>query len=504
MSTRPLAPSILMVCLCLCIGLAPAAAEEAVVQPGDTIMFQKDLAKAFERAKEQQRILMICVNSRYVDGRKREEPAAKGLREIIYKDVRVVKESRAFVCAWVDRSGNSSDFGELRALGIEGNIISPQHIFVHPDGDKLLFREEYWSYGSGESGIKKLLEMMSTAAAKLKGGESTPANPDSDDAPADPGPAAPAPAAPDGAADGEHAKARAEWIKTQLARVVTGSADDRVAACRSLVENDEKGDCVAPLVALIPEHQKENPPIVVDIVRSVGVPGLEIAAEEVGKLLKHKDRLLRGNAAVTLEYIGSPASIKALKSRANKEKDASVANHMYRALGRCGANDKGVRSTLLKKAEGAKSEFAALGPIIALAYFDKDKAARRGLEKLLKKMGIPGGRRGGFQNVIKRAVIGIALAQIGDEKSGKFVREELLKQAENMQGRWSGAIKGFYTAVARSCEGEEEAKSDLEDSVRRTLEFAQLETPLVDEMRKDRDTTKFEPMLEWLGGGRGS
>ncbi len=466
----------------------PAVAEDA--KPGDTITWSKDLTAAFLQAKEQQKPLMICVNAKSVAGEK-EEPAAKGLREVIYKDPRVVTASRKFICAFLTPAGSSKEYGELRAIGIEGGIISPQHIFVHPDGDKLLFREEYWSYGSGESGIKKLLEMMSTAATKLKGGEGTPVNPEGGDAPADPGPAAPAPAAPDGAADADHAKARGEWIKTQLERVVSGAADDRVAACRSLVENDEKGDCVAPLVALIPVHQKENPPLVVDIVRSVGVPGLEIAAEEVGKLLKHKDRLVRGNAAVTLEYIGSPASIKPLKARASKEKDASIANHMYRALGRCGANDKGVRGTLLKKAEGSKSEFAALGPIIGLAYFDKDKAARRGLEKLLKKMGIPGGRRGGFQNVIKRAVIGLALAQIGDEKSGKFVREELLKQAENMQGRWSGAIRGFYVAVARSCEGEEEAKSDLEDSVRRTLEFAQLETPLVDEMRKDRDTTKF-------------
>ena len=45
-------------------------------------------------------------------------------------------------------AGNSADYGELRALGIEGLIVSPQHIFVHPNGEKILVRQEYWSHGS--------------------------------------------------------------------------------------------------------------------------------------------------------------------------------------------------------------------------------------------------------------------------------------------------------------------------------------------------------------------
>ena len=160
--------AVLLACCFLAVPAAPTAAEEGEVQPGDLVFWQTDLQKAFARAKEKQQILMICINSKYVDGRNREEPAAKGLREIVYKDVRIVKKSREFVCAFLTSGGNSADYGELRALGIEGLIVSPQHIFVHPDGDKILERLEYWSHGKGDAAVKALLGLMNNAQAKLK------------------------------------------------------------------------------------------------------------------------------------------------------------------------------------------------------------------------------------------------------------------------------------------------------------------------------------------------
>ena len=58
-----------------------------------------------------------------VDGRRRQEPAAKGLREVIYKDVRVVTKSRQFVCAFLTPEGSSHDYGELRALGMRTVLL---------------------------------------------------------------------------------------------------------------------------------------------------------------------------------------------------------------------------------------------------------------------------------------------------------------------------------------------------------------------------------------------
>ena len=138
----------------------------ATAQSGK-ILWSKDLTTAFAEAKKEQKILMVCVNARFVTGRKSEEPAAKGLREVVYKDTRVVFRSGEFICALLTRSSNSSEFGELRLLGIEGALKSPQHIFIHPDGKKILLRKEYWSHGSGDPAVRALLAMMKEAQAKL-------------------------------------------------------------------------------------------------------------------------------------------------------------------------------------------------------------------------------------------------------------------------------------------------------------------------------------------------
>ncbi len=497
--SKRLLPTLL---LC-CIVAVPAFAEDAKVQPGDLISWQKKLPKAFERAKEKQQVLMICVNAKYVDGKNREEPAAQGLREIIYKDVRVVAKSRKFVCAYLTPTGNSADYGELRALGIEGLIVSPQHIFVHPNGQRILERQEYWSHGSGESAVKALLGMMDKALAKAKTAVETPEQPaDGAEGPApEAGPDVAPPADSGAAASEAQQKERAAWIARMLDMVVNGGAEERDTACASLVRNDKEGDSINPLLTLIKPNEKK-PEILISIIRAVGVPGLEKAVEPIAEQLKHKDRLVRGNAAVTLEYVGSKAAIKSLKARASREKDEAIANHMYRALGRCGANDSGVRGVLMKKADSGKSEFASLGPLIGLAYFEKDKKARRGLEKLLGKLGVPGGR-GSWSNGTKRVVTGWSLAEIGDEKSGKFVREKFLEQLEKSSSRWKGALMRFYSAVAEKCEGDAEAMDAIQGGVQRTLEYSRPEWSLGDEMRADRDTSKFEPKGEWIGGGGG-
>ena len=137
---------------------------------------------------------------------------------------------------------------------------------------------------------------------------------------------------------------------------------------------------------------------------------------------------MRGNAAVTLEYIGSDDKkvIAALSKLASKAKDPAIANHAFRVLGRCGVKNSRVRSLLLKQAVGSKSEFASHGPCITLAYFEKGKAAARGVEKILKhilkQIGIPGGRRGEEGNSVKRGLVSWTLASIGNSKSGAFFK----------------------------------------------------------------------------------
>jgi len=474
--------------------LAPAALAQ------DSIDWSGNLTKAFAEAKAKQRILMICVNARYVDGQKKEERAAKGLREVVYKDPRGVEASREFVCALLTPSSESSEFGELRLLGIEGALISPQHIFVHPDGGSILLREQYWSHGKGEPAVKALLAMMAEAQAKLAGGGAGGKAQDGDASGL-------VPAAPSGGDE------RKGWIEERLAEVVEGPDAKRRAAIDALVANDKGGDCTTPLTLLLREHEDDEE-LLVALIRGLGRDGLDDAALVVPDFLKHKSDKVRGNAAVTLEYIGSTDRkvVNALARAAAREKDDAIANHMYRALGRCGAGGRKARSILLKESRGAKSEFASLGPIIGLSYFEGDARAARGVEKILKRIGIPGGRRGGGRNVILRAVLCWTLASINDERSARFMREELLDRLENMKAFWVGPLKGFYEAVARRCEGNEEAMPAVEQGVRGAVAFSrgprggggddgEKRQSLMDEYRTGREFAGFVPNGDGLLGG---
>lgn len=477
----------------------PKAPAEA--QPGDRIQWVGSLRQAFERAGELGRPVMICINARFVLGRNAEEPAAKGLREVVYLDPRVVTRSRLFVCVFLTPDGNSEDYGELRArFGIDGEIVSPQHIFAlpgHPDGAAPAVRREYWPYGKGEEAVKELLALMDQALEAHEAARGAP--PPAPEAPAPE--AAPAPAPPG-------AEERAEWIRTLVALARDGTPAERQEALAALLRNDQEGDCSGPVVALLGEDGlKKRPDVLIDVVRALGRPGLLAAAGPIAELLKHKDDLLRANAVVSLEYIGSPDSVRDLTARLKPEKVVAIQNHLYRALGRCGAGDAKVRALLLKEAKGADSEEASFGPIVGLAYFERDEKAARGVEKLLKQMGPPsGGRRGGWgRGTLRRALLAWTLAEIGDPKGAAFMREELIPQLEHTQAWWTAAVVAYYEAIARTCEGDEGAKGDVDQGIRRTLGFAGGTERFRDAARRDRDVSRFEPKAEWeveaVGGG---
>ncbi|MCP5071040.1 MAG: hypothetical protein GY946_31135 [bacterium] len=481
--------------LLLPIGVDSAHAKEVDAEAGDAVAWVLDLKQAFAKAKADDKVLMICVNAKSVAGRRGEEPAAKGLREVIYKDSRVIAGSRKFVCAFLSRDGSSGDYGELRALGIEGNIVSPQHIFVTPAGDRILARKEYWSYGKGESGVKALLDMMESAA---QANRSEPPAPEAD---------APEAPAPENAPDAEE---RAAWIARMLAQVRESTANGRRAALQSLMENDQQGDCIDPLIAMLPELAKEGRkddppvfPILADVIRALGMDGLGKAAQPIADRLKHDEVLVRANAAVSLEHIGAKdkAITKTLRSRLTKEKDVCVARHIARALGRCGAGDSKCRQALVKVASKMDDREWSFGALIGLAYFEGDAKAARSIEKILQKLGPPQGRRGdqGFKYYTQRALSVWALGHIGNEKSIDFIRKTLIEPAEKANWEWKRRILEFYGAVVDVCAGEksEDVVGKFNKGLRYYLERLDEEEPWKDEARQGRDASGFEPLADW-------
>jgi hypothetical protein len=484
----------LLLCAALAAGLAIGTAS-ADAPAAESIAWSRDLTTGLAEAKATKRLLMVCVNAKVVEGRADEESAAKALREVVYLDARVVKRSRDFVCVLLATDGDPVAFAALRALGVAEPIVSPQHVFVSPNGDRLVHRKEYWPYGKGEPAVTAMLALMDRADELWKAAQ----------VPPDPGAKAggPAPAGGD---------ARAAWIAERVALVSAGGAPS-TRAIQELMAADHDGDCSNPLIALLPENAK-NAGVLVTLVRALGRNGLVAAAGPISELLDAKDDVVVANAAVSLEYIGSGDKrvISALRRLADRTKDEAIANHAYRALGRSGYGDAGVRALLLDRAGSGKSEFATYGPCIGLAYFERDDAAMRGVEKILKTLGIPGSRRGGGGNTVKRAVVSWTLASIGDQKSAKFVREELVGGLKNVKAFWVAGLVTFWSTVADVCDGQKERLAEVEIGVRGIVQFAktgELERygaevrTLDDDARKGREGAGFTPKGDGLRGDGG-
>jgi hypothetical protein len=77
--------------------LRPAQGEEGVA--AERIAWSKDFASGLARAKEAGRPLMICINAKYVEGRRSLEPAAKGLREV-YREIDRLERTRITEERW--------------------------------------------------------------------------------------------------------------------------------------------------------------------------------------------------------------------------------------------------------------------------------------------------------------------------------------------------------------------------------------------------------------------
>jgi hypothetical protein len=324
------------------------------------------------------------------------------------------------------------------------------------------------------------------------------------------------PAAPNSGVAPERGEARAAWIAEHVGVVTAGVASSEGAserAIQQLLAADRNGDCTGPMIALLADRTKDAS-VLLRLVRALGRDGLSAAAVPIAELLDHKDPTIIANAAVSLEYIGSGDKkvIAALKKLAASPKDDLIESHAYRALGRCGHADASVRALLLDKAASGKSEFATFGPCIGLAYFEHDEAAMRGVEKLLKTLGVPGSRRGGGTNTVKRGLVSWTLAQIGDSKSAAFVREDLVGGLKNVKAFWVEGLATFWTTVADVCDGAKNRMLEVEAGVRAFVQFAKTldlarygaeVRDLDDDARKGRASAGFTPKGDGLLGTPG-
>lgn len=307
----------------------------------------------------------------------------------------------------------------------------------------------------------------------------------------------------------EEAAARAEWIEKLTTHVREADAAKRRSALRMLVKHDKDGDTTTALVPLLSDENLSLE-AQIDVVRALGIPAFIPAVEPLLALLESDNASLRGNAAVSLEYIGSYLAIDALKKRMPKEKVRSVRGHMCRALGRCGAGQRPVRSALLKELGRAKTDEDTMGPLIALAYFERDSGTARKLEKKLAKLVVPKGTNA-LASRRRARLMGWVLSEIADAKTPKFLRDKVMPRLKATSSIAVVSVNGgeadFYESVARKIEGDPSAAKNVDGVVgdgagrivdapgaaRAIQSVGGLSIATMDDMRKGRDMSAFRP-----------
>ncbi|MEM8886157.1 MAG: HEAT repeat domain-containing protein [Planctomycetota bacterium] len=386
-----------------------------------------DWEQAFKIAREQNKPVMVCINS--IDSEIANKRAATG----IYRDPAFVAATRQFVMVVISTLHHASEgpcprFGrvtcaehqacykELRARhgevfankAVKYEIISPQHAWFRPDGT-LLRRKEY------ELKQPELLARMAAVRKEMSG-----VSPESggDPKPEEDGP------------DDDRLKPLDEKDKAELERART-PGKDKVETRRAALGNllaTEKVAALAALTEMLPSVKEE---VKCDILRALGeAQQVDVLDAIYQRLEKDKSALVRSFAAVAVERIGAGESVPVLIKRARKEKDTDARRNVVRALGVCGGGiqSKEAAKALLKRVSSDKQVVVRKHAALACRSFEGEAAplVLKKLESLALKL---------KDDQVRSAVI-YTLAQIGNEDTTLPIFEKIKKRFEKSKDDW--------------------------------------------------------------------
>ncbi|MEQ8764625.1 MAG: HEAT repeat domain-containing protein [Planctomycetota bacterium] len=403
---------------------APDRVAEQHLSP-DQIDWASDFEDAFRVARERHVPVLICFN---MDG----EPACQQILKSHYQDPRLVELSRKLVCLMAskfDHRSSSSDpassacprFGvvscvdhrDVEILARETYLrtktaIAPQHLLCAPDGRLLLRRE--WMLPKVE------LEAMMRKAIRTV--ESSPR-------------------APTEQRDPIEAYEAAE-VPEQRVRVVSDaflSSDTKAA--EKLVEK------------ILGLHDESR---LIEMIDGLGFSGHYRAGQIAMRYLEHASADVRSHAAVAIEMIGAPESVKKVEARLKKEREIDVKKNLLRALGACGRGDDSVAKLLLKFAKRGES-LIRINAILALDEFHGDETVEKELIELLKRE----------PNVDIRQVIAWTLGALHSEAA-----LDVLKKTAELAGE--GPAQNLMLSAVHKIEGTLGEDDDHSATIRRLAE----------------------------------
>lgn len=363
--------------------------------PGkDGIAWQPSLEGALATAREQHKPVLLAVN---MDG----ERANDQMAAEVYGDPQVL-ELAARCVAVVASSGQHSAgevpcprFGavtcrehrsvdaEARKLYLKaddaGEVIAPQHVLIAPDGKVILsvpyaIRADELAWCLREA----LVEVDRASAPPpvpgahapkrlLRGGVIDPT------------------AAGEGSGGLLTREAALELIK-ELRKGVRGP--ERESGIRRLLRVDE-----SEAVEFVRQELGQaggarasgeaRAGRVAQLVHRIGVVSPPRFWEVAADFATSADLSLRSEAAVALEQLAAPDSLKTVKSALRKEREPAVERLWLRALASVGAAESDARRAVLKEAAGAKDASSRANAIVALGWLETHPDVDAALTKLL-------------------------------------------------------------------------------------------------------------------------
>lgn len=108
------------------------------------------------------------------------------------------------------------------------------------------------------------------------------------------------------------------------------------------------------------------------ILHQIGIVSPSGYWELLCESLTNADKEVRAEAAVALEQLAVPESLRALNTALQKEDDLAVKQDILRAIGSVGANDPKTHAALIKHAKTDKEELLRWNSIVALGFSTGD------------------------------------------------------------------------------------------------------------------------------------
>ncbi len=331
----------------------------------DAPVWEPSLDSALARAQAEERVVFLAVN---IDN----EPGNERMLDV-YGNGRIQGAAEETVnliaSAFGHGPGECTRFGTVSCgqhqtaekavrskyleVDARGNAISPQHVFLAPDGKVLLAvtwevsaEELAWCFAKAAHQLKPEGEFQAPSGTRAPrrlsvGGQAAPAK---------------VGLQPLSGPELKEtiAAVKKDWMMSLRSdgfdRLLVTDHKDAIQFVRRELANGILGRQPSHQVGTLERMAEWSPPSY---------------WEAAAPLLKAKDPEVRSAAALALEQLAAAKSAKLLRSAAIREKEILVKKNMLRALGTAGADDKSARSTLIKFA-GDKDPVLRRNALLAL------------------------------------------------------------------------------------------------------------------------------------------